>query len=205
MNAVQNDQSTFLVIDRAGRSCICQLQLGEFVSITGCRQKFDNKVKQLGTIRRLRCDLEHLRLANVDEFANNNTVHTNLVGLCKHLCGVATDFAIKCVENAQQQQLQFASLFLAACNWRESEFPTFSRVLDENFSLPLSNSMNSDSPAWLPPSLHLLRILRSTVSRVTEHPQIRLCRSVAREHVGGVRVWRSQRSTDNSNDETLRS
>jgi tRNA:m4X modification enzyme len=95
-------------------------------SFTGCRQKFDNKVKQRGKVRRLRCDLEHLRLANVEEFANNNTIHMNLVGLCKHLCGVATDFAIKCVENAQKH-VQFSSLFLAPCNnWWESKFSTFS-------------------------------------------------------------------------------
>ncbi|EEC07148.1 tRNA guanosine-2'-O-methyltransferase trm13, putative, partial [Ixodes scapularis] len=63
------------------------------------RHKFENKIRReeqenSSEIRRLQIDIEHLCLGNVDLVK----VHEGrLVGLCKHLCGEATDFAIRCL------------------------------------------------------------------------------------------------------------
>ncbi|CAH0663600.1 unnamed protein product [Spodoptera exigua] len=54
------------------------------------RHKRDNKLR---AARRLRADLRHVRLARVPRVANSRA----LLGLAKHLCGVATDYALRCV------------------------------------------------------------------------------------------------------------
>ncbi|CAN8010179.1 unnamed protein product [Ixodes pacificus] len=63
------------------------------------RHKFENKIRREerengSEIRRLQIDIEHLCLGNVDLMKAHEG---RLVGLCKHLCGEATDFAIRCL------------------------------------------------------------------------------------------------------------
>lgn len=63
------------------------------------RHKFENKIRReeqenSSEIRRLQIDIEHLCLGNVDLVKAHER---RLVGLCKHLCGEATDFAIRCL------------------------------------------------------------------------------------------------------------
>ncbi|CAH0591722.1 unnamed protein product [Chrysodeixis includens] len=56
------------------------------------RHKRDNKLRGRAA-QRLRADLAHLALARVPRVAAANAV----VGLAKHLCGVATDYALRCI------------------------------------------------------------------------------------------------------------
>nr|XP_037275131.1 tRNA:m(4)X modification enzyme TRM13 homolog isoform X1 [Rhipicephalus microplus] len=62
------------------------------------RHKFENKVKndlaKFPEIQRLQIDIRHLYLGNVKLLQDHSK---KLIGLCKHLCGEATDFALRCI------------------------------------------------------------------------------------------------------------
>ncbi|CAN7937703.1 unnamed protein product [Ixodes hexagonus] len=63
------------------------------------RHKFENKIRReeqdnSSEIQRLQIDIEHLCLGKVGLVKAHQG---HLVGLCKHLCGEATDFAIRCL------------------------------------------------------------------------------------------------------------
>lgn len=58
------------------------------------RHKRDNKVREAAV--RLRADLAHLALERVPLVKHTGA----LVGLAKHLCGVATDYALRCMTGA---------------------------------------------------------------------------------------------------------
>ncbi|XP_050038336.1 tRNA:m(4)X modification enzyme TRM13 homolog isoform X1 [Dermacentor andersoni] len=81
------DDCHFLLVDRAAS-----------------RHKFENKVKSdLGDvpeIQRLQIDIRHLCLGNVHLVKAHQK---KLVGLCKHLCGEATDLALRCLMETTKQ------------------------------------------------------------------------------------------------------
>ncbi|XP_037500095.1 tRNA:m(4)X modification enzyme TRM13 homolog isoform X3 [Rhipicephalus sanguineus] len=68
------------------------------------RHKFENKVKndlpELPEIQRLQIDIRHLCLGNVSLLKARQK---KLIGLCKHLCGEATDFALRCIMETTKQ------------------------------------------------------------------------------------------------------
>ncbi|KAJ2941120.1 hypothetical protein O0L34_g10356 [Tuta absoluta] len=72
------------------------------------RHKRDNKLR--GAVERIRADLAHLELGRVDRIAAAEAV----VGFAKHLCGVATDFALRCV-TADSILPQSRGVVLATC------------------------------------------------------------------------------------------
>lgn len=93
------------------------------------RMKFDTKMvkdceKSLTSIvpivKRLRIDIEHLHL---DRFLQDLPVN-QVVGISKHLCGVATDLTLKLILNSETVKEKFQGLVVAmccrhACNWRQ--------------------------------------------------------------------------------------
>ncbi|KAI5631169.1 methyltransferase TRM13 domain-containing protein [Phthorimaea operculella] len=72
------------------------------------RHKRDNKLRT--AVERIRADLAHLVLAKVERIAEATAV----VGFAKHLCGVATDFALRCV-TADSILPQTRGIVLATC------------------------------------------------------------------------------------------
>lgn len=56
------------------------------------RHKRDNKLRERAAVR-IRADLAHLALERVPAVTERTTV----VGFAKHLCGVATDYALRCI------------------------------------------------------------------------------------------------------------
>lgn len=60
-------------------------------------------------IDRIRCDLRHVHLAAV--------FPTNLVGVAKHLCGAATDLALKALVTSNATAVVIATCCHHACNW----------------------------------------------------------------------------------------
>ncbi|KAH7940825.1 hypothetical protein HPB49_006495 [Dermacentor silvarum] len=81
------DNCHFLLVDRAAS-----------------RHKFENKAKSdLGDfpeIQRLQIDIRHLCLGNVHLVKAHQK---KLIGLCKHLCGEATDLALRCLMETTRQ------------------------------------------------------------------------------------------------------
>lgn len=84
------------------------------------RMKFDNKIVkdcQLSdtalspTIKRSRIDIEHLHLDKYLESVSPSKV----VGISKHLCGVATDLTLKLILNSKMLDSQFQGLVVAMC------------------------------------------------------------------------------------------
>lgn len=59
------------------------------------RHKQDNKVEEREVVHRIRADIADLDLRHLDECRAS----PNLVGVSKHLCGAATDLAIRCLLN----------------------------------------------------------------------------------------------------------
>ncbi|KAL1426806.1 hypothetical protein MTO96_017950 [Rhipicephalus appendiculatus] len=68
------------------------------------RHKFENKVKndlpEFPEIQRLQIDIRNLCLGNVNLLQDHRK---KLIGLCKHLCGEATDFALRCIMETTKQ------------------------------------------------------------------------------------------------------
>ncbi|VDK73332.1 unnamed protein product [Litomosoides sigmodontis] len=80
----------------------------------GSRNKFDNKIrKELGAVcfERLRCSVEHLDLSRIDLIRNVD----NTAAVCKHFCGAATDFGIRCLMNGVENGLNICGFVLAPC------------------------------------------------------------------------------------------
>lgn len=80
------------------------------------RHKQDNKVTETGVVHRIRADIADLRLDAVTECAGSE----RLVGVGKHLCGAATDLAIRCM---LQEPQRMAGCVVALCchhrcDWR---------------------------------------------------------------------------------------
>lgn len=92
---LSGQESRFLLVDRASS-----------------RHKFENKIRRETEgpeIQRLQVDIEHLCLSKVGLL--KDWKGGRLVGFCKHLCGEATDFALRClVETTSQLSDQTTSL-----------------------------------------------------------------------------------------------
>lgn len=69
------------------------------------RHKFENKLKreqdEVPEIQRLQIDIQHLCLGKVELVKAHQG---KIVGLCKHLCGEATDFALRCLVETTAQE-----------------------------------------------------------------------------------------------------
>ncbi|CAD5226557.1 unnamed protein product [Bursaphelenchus okinawaensis] len=80
----------------------------------GVRNKFDRKaLKEDSTLKieRLRCSVEHLKLGNVSLLQDNKKV----LAVCKHFCGVATDYGIRCLVNGKIDGVNISGFALAPC------------------------------------------------------------------------------------------
>ncbi|CAD5230768.1 unnamed protein product [Bursaphelenchus xylophilus] len=80
----------------------------------GARNKFDRKaIKEDDSlqIERLRCSVEHLKLGQVPSLQESNSV----VAVCKHFCGAATDYGIRCLLNGEKEGLRLTGFALAPC------------------------------------------------------------------------------------------
>ncbi|GAB6031641.1 tRNA:m(4)X modification enzyme TRM13 [Chamberlinius hualienensis] len=127
-------KSRFILIDRASQ-----------------RHKFDNKYKDTEEIQiqRIKIDIEHLDLKKV------SSIHTcdEMIVTSKHLCGVATDFALRCITNYQlsNQKLpehlcKFKGALIALCchhrcEWKHyvgKEFLIQNGFKEEDFNILLS-------------------------------------------------------------------
>lgn len=86
------------------------------------RMKMDNKIirdceeattqhKLKPTVKRSRIDIEHLNLDKFLESASPEAV----VGISKHLCGVATDLTLKLIFNSTLLESKFQGLVVAMC------------------------------------------------------------------------------------------
>ncbi|KAG8186813.1 hypothetical protein JTE90_020491 [Oedothorax gibbosus] len=74
----KNEERNFILVDRSAQ-----------------RHKIDNKFKDTDLqIERIRIDIQHLHLGHIESIQNKLD---KVVGVSKHLCGAATDLAIKCL------------------------------------------------------------------------------------------------------------
>lgn len=74
-------QSSILLIDKAS-----------------LRHKKDNKVKDTHCVHRIRADISEFDIRKLDLLQRAK----HIVGVSKHLCGAATDFAIRCILNGNE-------------------------------------------------------------------------------------------------------
>ncbi|XP_077500282.1 tRNA:m(4)X modification enzyme TRM13 homolog isoform X2 [Amblyomma americanum] len=94
------------------------------------RHKFENKLKReqadVPDIRRLQVDIQHLCLGKVDLVRAHQG---KLVGLCKHLCGEATDFALRCLvetaSDASSRAQAFRGVLMATCCHHRCRWDSF--------------------------------------------------------------------------------
>ncbi|KAM3728486.1 Mediator of RNA polymerase II transcription subunit [Dirofilaria immitis] len=90
----------------------------------GSRNKFDNKIlMELDGVflERLRCSVEHLDLSKIDFIRNVD----NIVAVCKHFCGVATDFGIRCLMNGVKSGLNICGFVLAPCCYHKITYEQY--------------------------------------------------------------------------------
>lgn len=104
-DSVENlDLATFLLVDRSAQ-----------------RYKRDAKLKcnEALKLKRLRVDIQHLDLTGVDEFVRLG----QLVATGKHLCGGATDLALKCI--CQSCGPKMAGAVIALCCHHQCSWGTY--------------------------------------------------------------------------------
>uniref|UniRef100_A0A2M4ALY9 tRNA:m(4)X modification enzyme TRM13 n=1 Tax=Anopheles triannulatus TaxID=58253 RepID=A0A2M4ALY9_9DIPT len=85
------------------------------------RHKRDNKIEDRSLVRRIRADIADLALEKVDGLAGRR-----VIGIGKHLCGGATDLALRCLVRCQEQDGSsvpvqgglFALCCHHRCDWR---------------------------------------------------------------------------------------
>lgn len=114
----------FLLVDRASH-----------------RHKFDNRLKETDLdIQRFRVDIRDLVLEKLP-------VDDSVVGVSKHLCGAATDFALQCLANAKDKT--FGVLIALCCHHRCSWAPYVGKefLLDSGFA-PKEFSLLCGLTSW---------------------------------------------------------
>ena len=75
------------------------------------RYKFDHALRGGGDFERIRCDLLHLNLRKVGE-------DCDLAGVAKHLCGAATDMALRAlVDDPRTKYVAIATCCHHRCDW----------------------------------------------------------------------------------------
>jgi len=80
------------------------------VDRASARHKYDNKLKDTSlTLSRVRADIADLDLSQLvlDK--------EKVVGVCKHLCGEATDLSLRCLLRAKQLGVRIVGLVMASC------------------------------------------------------------------------------------------
>ncbi|XP_049954412.1 tRNA:m(4)X modification enzyme TRM13 homolog isoform X1 [Schistocerca serialis cubense] len=90
-------QSSFLLIERSAY-----------------RHKFDGRLstKRDCVVRRVKADIGDLNLDEIELLKE----HQHLVALSKHLCGAATDMALRCMTmTCEDISMKFRSIFIATC------------------------------------------------------------------------------------------
>lgn len=82
------------------------------------RHKMDNKCEDRDSVQRVRADIADLDLKALPQVQGKE----NVIGVSKHLCGAATDLAIRCMINGsrddQSQGLLIAVCCHHRCSWR---------------------------------------------------------------------------------------
>nr|XP_033330164.1 tRNA:m(4)X modification enzyme TRM13 homolog isoform X1 [Megalopta genalis] len=143
------------------------------------RHKSDNKLKNEQyplVIKRIRADIADLKLNNIAEIKTFNYK----VGIAKHLCGVATDLTINCLNRAMQDKpicnvngiviafcchhrCEFASYvgkhYLEQCGFTSSEFPILCSIASWATCGSISSRLHADSDKE-----HNLKVTRYTKS-----------------------------------------
>ncbi|CAH1988928.1 unnamed protein product [Acanthoscelides obtectus] len=78
------------------------------------KHKKDNKLaRNSDSIKRIRADISDIVLNKLDNVDKSD----NVVGVTKHLCGVATDLALRCLGNAAQNKVA-GGVFTFCCHHR---------------------------------------------------------------------------------------
>jgi tRNA:m4X modification enzyme len=95
----ERDDYLLLLVDRASQ-----------------RHKFDNKLKETPSLcKRIRADIADLYLENIPDLH----LYKRVVGLGKHLCGSATDFALRCLigcdKMEDRKEVPAAGILMALC------------------------------------------------------------------------------------------
>ncbi|KAF6779241.1 hypothetical protein AHF37_01238 [Paragonimus kellicotti] len=92
------------------------------------RYKFDSRNRDIGNFTRVRMDIAQLDLKSVPSFQNSRKP---VVAIAKHLCGDATDLALRCLKNAStkneetDQVIRLGGIMFAVCchhqcSWEEA-------------------------------------------------------------------------------------
>uniref|UniRef100_A0A1I7UW03 tRNA:m(4)X modification enzyme TRM13 n=2 Tax=Caenorhabditis tropicalis TaxID=1561998 RepID=A0A1I7UW03_9PELO len=96
---------------------------GRFILMdrSGSRNKFDNaalRERPELVMKRYRCSIEHMDLSKIEELKNS----TEILAVCKHFCGSATDAGIRSLMNSG---LQFNAALLVPCCHHKSRFAEY--------------------------------------------------------------------------------
>lgn len=97
------ENSKVLVIDRASH-----------------RHKRDNLIRETGVVDRLRVDIGDLDMKELDFCPS-----TSIVGVSKHLCGRATDFALRCIINGNSGNIKTKGFLICVCCHHQITFDSF--------------------------------------------------------------------------------
>lgn len=75
------------------------------------RHKRDNQIRDRDLVERIRADIADLHLKGLDMIEDCES----LVGVSKHLCGGATDLALRCMVQGNEQGVTTSSFLICVC------------------------------------------------------------------------------------------
>lgn len=102
-NAIRDHEGAkVLVVDRASH-----------------RHKKDNLIRDRNLVERIRADIADLDLKELD------TKCDSLVGISKHLCGAATDLALRCMVKGNKHAIKTRNFIICLCCHHRCTFSTF--------------------------------------------------------------------------------
>lgn len=78
------------------------------------RHKKDNKIENRNTVQRIRADISDLNLNKLEIVQKSK----QLIGVSKHLCGAATDLALRCILNGNETIKTRGFLIALCCHHR---------------------------------------------------------------------------------------
>lgn len=87
------------------------------------RHKRDNKIENREMVQRIRADISDLDLASL--IATMPTKSKHIVGISKHLCGTATDLALRCMLNGNERKCLTSGFLIALCCHHRSTWNDF--------------------------------------------------------------------------------
>lgn len=130
------------------------------------RHKSDNKLKGASSVHteRIRVDIGDLQLFKIPFLMNSKI---EVVGVTKHLCGMATDLALRCMVSAKENSLNVNGLVMAFCCHHQCSWSSYvgKKFLIDSGFVPSQFSALCSISSWATCGLGTSRLKKASTEK----------------------------------------